>query len=75
MGLFTFICNWWEERQYSEEVKKLIRAKRKRIHFHKKKIKTIKKHNGREHSIKNHRYLVNKLTREIEGIKEHYIKK
>ena len=75
MKLFAFIRDWWEEREYSEEVKKLIRIKRKRIRFHKKKIKTIKKHNGREHSIKTHRHLVNKLTREIEGIKEHYIKK
>jgi len=75
MKLFAFIRDWWEEREYSEEVKKLIRIKRKRIRFHKKKMKTIKRHNGSEHCIKHHRYLVNKLTREIEGIKEHYIKK
>ena len=74
MKLFTFICEWWEERKYPEKVKELIRIKRKSIRFHKKKIKTIKKHNGREHSIKTHRYLVNKLTREIEGIKEHFKK-
>ena len=74
MKLFTFIRDWWEERKYPEEVKELIRIKRKSIRFHKKKIKTIKKHNGRKHSIKTHRYLVNKLTREIEGIKEHFKK-
>ena len=74
MGWFAFIRDWWEDRQYPEEVRKLIRIKRKNIRFHKKKIKTIKKHNGREHSIKTHRYLVNKLTREIEGIKEHFKK-
>lgn len=74
MKLFAFIRDWWEDRQYLEEVRKLIRIKRKRIRFHKNKIKTIKKHNGREHSIKIHRYLVNKLTREIEGIKEHFKK-
>lgn len=74
MKWFAFIRNWWEEREYPEDVKKLIRIRRERIRFHKKKINTIKKHNGREHSIKTHRYLVNKLTREIEGIKEHFKK-
>ena len=74
MKWFEFIRDWWEDRQYPEEVRKLIRIKRKSIRFHKKKIKTIKKHNGRERSIKTHRYLVNKLTREIEGIKEHFKK-
>ena len=74
MGWFKFIRDWWEDRQYPEEARKLIRIKRKSIRFHKKKIKTIKKHNGRERSIKTHRYLVNKLTREIEGIKEHFKK-
>ncbi len=74
MKWFEFIRDWWGDRQYPEEVRKLIRIKRESIRFHKKKIKTIKKHNGREHSIKTHRYLVNKLTREIEGIKEHFKK-
>lgn len=74
MKWFEFIRDWWEDRQYLEEARKLIRIKRKSIRFHKKKIKTIKKHNGRERSIKTHRYLVNKLTREIEGIKEHFKK-
>jgi DNA-binding CsgD family transcriptional regulator len=74
MKWIDFLIDWWEERKYTDEVKKLIRAKRKRVNFHKKKLKIIKKHNGSERSIKTHRYMVNKLTREIEGIKEHYKK-
>ena len=68
------IRDWWEERKYPEDVKKIIHLKRDRIRFHKKKIKTIKRHNGSEHSLKTHRYLVNRLTRELKGIKEHYKK-
>lgn len=67
MKWIDFLIDWWEERKYTDEVKKLIRVKRKRVNFH-------KKHNGSERSIKTHRYMVNKLTREIEGIKEHYKK-
>ena len=74
MKWIDFLIDWWEERKYTDEVKKLIHAKRKRVNFHKKKLKIIKKHNGSERSIKTHRYMVNKLTREIEGIKEHYKK-
>lgn len=74
MKLVYFLIDWWKERKYPEDVKKLLRHKRERLRFHKKKIKTIIKHNGRKHSIKTHRHMVNKLTREIEGIKEHYKK-
>ena len=74
MGWFISIRDWWEERKYPEDVKKIIRLKRDRIRFHKKKIKTIKRHNGSERSLKTHRYLVNRLTRELNGIKEHYKK-
>lgn len=72
MEWFISIRDWWEERKYPEDVKKIIRFKRDRIRFHKKKIKIIKRHNGSERSLKTHRYLVNKLTRELKGIKEHY---
>ena len=74
MKWIDFLIDWWEERKYTDEVKKLIRVKRKRVNFHKKKLKIIKKHDGSEHSAKTHRYLVNKLEREIKGIKEHYKK-
>ena len=74
MKWFAFVRDWWGDRQYSEEVKKLLRHKRERLRFHKKKLKIIKKHNGSERSIKTHRYMVNKLTREIKGIKEHFKK-
>lgn len=74
MKLFVFLIDWWEERKYTEDVKKLLRHKRERLRFHKKKLKIIKKHNGSERSIKTHRYMVNKLTREIKGIKEHFKK-
>ncbi len=74
MEWFISIRDWWEERKYPEDVKKVIRLKRDRIRFHKKKIKTIKRYNGSERSLKTHRYLVNKLTRELKGIKEHYKK-
>ena len=74
MKWFAFVRDWWGDRQYPEEIKKLLRHKRERLRFHKKKLKIIKKHNGSERSIKTHRYMVNKLTREIKGIKEHFKK-
>jgi hypothetical protein len=72
MKLFTFIREWWEERKYPEDVKELIRIKRKKIRSYKKKIKSSIKNGGTDHTIKHYRYLARKAKKELEGIKEHF---
>ena len=78
-NLITLFREWLEERKYPEDIKKLIQLKRDRIRHHKKKLKRINKClNGKHplgctrHAAKTHKYMINKLKREIEGIKNHY---
>jgi hypothetical protein len=78
-NLITLFREWLEERKYPEDIKKLIQHKRDRIRHHKKKLKRINKLlNGKHplgstrHAAKTHKYMINKLLREIEGIKNHY---
>ena len=78
-NLITLFREWLEERKYPEDIKKLIQLKRDRIRHHKKKLKRINKClNGKHplgstrHAAKTHKYMINKLNREVEGIKKHY---
>lgn len=78
-NLITLFREWLEERKYPEDVKKLIQLKRDRIRHHKKKLKRINKClNGKHplgstrHAAKTHKYMINKLNKEIVGIKNHY---
>jgi hypothetical protein len=67
------IKEWWEERKYPKEVKKLLRRERFIIRLHEKKLKNMRKYNsGTPRAIKTNRYLINKAKKNIEGIKEHY---
>ena len=70
--LFSILCEWWEERKYSEEVKELLRLKRKKMRSYKKKLKSSIKNGGKDHTIKHYRYLIRKTKKEIDGIKEHF---
>lgn len=74
MEWFIYIRDWWEERKYPEDIKELIRIKRKKIRSYKKKIKSSLKNGGTDHTIKHYRYLARKAKKELEGIKEHYKK-
>lgn len=78
-NLITLFREWLEERKYPEDIKKLIQLKRDRIRHHKKKLKRINKCLNGKHPLgstrraaKTHKYMINKLLREIEGIKNHY---
>ena len=78
-NLIDLFYEWLEERKYPEDIKTLIQRKRDRIRHHKKKLKHINKClNGKHplgstrHAAKTHKYMINKLLREIEGIKNHY---
>ena len=78
-NLITLFREWLEERKYPEDIKKLIQLKRDRIRHHKKKLKRINKClNGKHplgstrHAAKTHKYMINKLNKEIVGIKNHY---
>jgi hypothetical protein len=78
-NLITLFREWLEERKYPEDIKKLIQFKRDRIRHHKKKLKRINKLlNGKHplgstrHAAKTHKYMINKLNKEIVGIKSHY---
>lgn len=69
----TSIKEWWEERKYPEDVKKLLRRERFIIRLHEKKLKNMRKYkSGTPRAVKTNRYLINKAKKNIEGIKEHY---
>jgi hypothetical protein len=71
--ILTSIKEWWEERKYPEDVKKIIRRERFIIHLHEKKLKNMKKYkSGTPRAVKTNRYLINKAKKNIQGIKEHY---
>ena len=78
-NLITIFCEWLKERKYPEDIRALIQLKRDRIRHHKKKLKRINKClNGKHplgstrHAAKTHKYMINKLSKEIVGIKSHY---
>ena len=71
--ILTSIKEWWEERKYPEDVKKIIRRERFIIRLHEKKLKNMKKYkSGTHRAVKTNRYLINKAKKNIQGIKEHY---
>lgn len=71
--ILTSIKEWWEERKYPEDVKKIIRRERLIIRLHEKKLKNMRKYkSGTHHAVKTNRYLINKAKKNIQGIKEHY---
>jgi len=74
-------------KKYPENVRKVLNGKYKVIHNHEKKIKNIRKYGcpfsffgikfgelspNDVLAIKRHRYMINKVKKEIKGIKEHY---
>ena len=78
-NLIDLLHEWLKERKYPSDIRTLIQLKRDRIRHHKKKLKHINKClNGKHplgstrHAAKTHKYMINKLLREIEGIKNHY---
>ena len=71
--ILASIKEWWEERKYPEDVKKLLRRERFIIRLHEKKLKNMRKYkSGTPRAVKTNRYLINKAKKNIEGIKEHY---
>ncbi len=71
--ILVSIKEWWEERKYPEDVKKLLRRERFIIRLHEKKLKNMRKYkSGTPRAVKTNRYLINKAKKNIQGIKEHY---
>ena len=71
--ILTSIKEWWEERKYPKDVKKLLRRERFIIRLHEKKLKNMRKYkSGTPRAVKTNRYLINKAKKNIQGIKEHY---
>jgi hypothetical protein len=71
--------------KFSKDTQRLLDIQYDKIYKHKKKIKKINKYCKKYdpygfqkqylHAIKNHRYLINKAYKEIDGIKKYYYKR
>ena len=77
--LVISFVEWVEKKKYPEDVVALISNKRDRINYHKKKLKRINKCLNGKHPLgstrraaKTHKYMINKLNKEIVGIKKHF---